>query len=147
MILYQWYYIFQCLPKFFTELGTNLNFCIWQKAKETKKCHHRDVVDDDDLVEFCQLWRMRSWGHFYVMGCQLIRRRRQLGPIGSHLYCNFKRHFFVSLAFTFGQIFCFVEPHCTWPGPGTYASRSSLAIALCISMHQYFPCKNIFFDG
>jgi hypothetical protein len=21
-------------------------------------------------------------GHFYVMGCQLIRRRRQLGPIG-----------------------------------------------------------------
>jgi hypothetical protein len=24
------------------------------KAKETKKCLHRDV-DDDDLVEFCQL--------------------------------------------------------------------------------------------
>jgi hypothetical protein len=23
-----------------------------------------------------------EWGHFYVMGCQLIRRRRQLGPIG-----------------------------------------------------------------
>jgi hypothetical protein len=28
------------------------------KAKETKKCHHRD--DDDDLVEFCQLWGMRT---------------------------------------------------------------------------------------
>jgi hypothetical protein len=25
------------------------------KAKETKKCPYRD--DDDDLVEFCQLWR------------------------------------------------------------------------------------------
>jgi hypothetical protein len=26
------------------------------KAKKTKKCLHRDVdVDDDDLVEFCQL--------------------------------------------------------------------------------------------
>jgi hypothetical protein len=24
------------------------------KAKKTKKCHHRDV-DDEDLVEFCQL--------------------------------------------------------------------------------------------
>jgi hypothetical protein len=29
------------------------------KAKETKKCLHRDV-DDDDLVEFCQLLRMRT---------------------------------------------------------------------------------------
>jgi hypothetical protein len=36
-------------------------------------------------------------GHFYVMGCQLIRRRRQLWPIGPlhfyllcpHLCCNF----------------------------------------------------------
>jgi hypothetical protein len=25
------------------------------KAKETKKCRHRDDDDDDDLVEFCQL--------------------------------------------------------------------------------------------
>jgi hypothetical protein len=25
------------------------------KAKETKKCLYRDVDDDDDLVEFCQL--------------------------------------------------------------------------------------------
>jgi hypothetical protein len=25
------------------------------KAKETKKCLHRDDDDDDDLVEFCQL--------------------------------------------------------------------------------------------
>jgi hypothetical protein len=24
-------------------------------------------------------------GHFYVMGCQLIRRRRQLGPIGRYI--------------------------------------------------------------
>jgi hypothetical protein len=32
-------------------------------------------------------------GHFYVMGCQLIRRRRQLGPIGPlhkfYLLCDF----------------------------------------------------------
>jgi hypothetical protein len=52
----------------------------WQvvKAKETKKCLHRDV-DDDDLVSFANC---DEWGHFYVMGCQLIRWRRQLGPFG-----------------------------------------------------------------
>jgi hypothetical protein len=27
-------------------------------------------------------------GHFYAMGCQLIRRLRQLGPIGPlHTFC------------------------------------------------------------
>jgi hypothetical protein len=57
---------------------SNLIYIHNVKAKETKKCLHRDV-DDDDLVEFCQL---DEWGHFYVMGCQLIRRHRQLGPIG-----------------------------------------------------------------
>jgi hypothetical protein len=31
----------------------SINF--YEKAKETKKCLHRDDNDDDDLVEFCQL--------------------------------------------------------------------------------------------
>jgi hypothetical protein len=40
------------------------------------------------------------------MGCQLIRRRRQLGRLGRYincplLCCNFRRRFFVSLAFRF----------------------------------------------
>jgi hypothetical protein len=29
------------------------------KAKETKKCHHRQLMSAD-AVEFCQLWRMRT---------------------------------------------------------------------------------------
>jgi hypothetical protein len=38
--------------------GDRRSSCGGLKAKETKKCRHRD--DDDDLVEFCQLWRMRT---------------------------------------------------------------------------------------
>jgi hypothetical protein len=46
------------------EYGSSLKKCALSsssnasdvKAKETKKCFHRDVdVDDDDLVEFCPL--------------------------------------------------------------------------------------------
>jgi hypothetical protein len=51
------------------------------KAKETKKCRHRD---DDDFVDFCQVVTNEDT---YVMGCQLIRRRRQLGPL--HKFSSF----------------------------------------------------------
>jgi hypothetical protein len=43
---------------------SNLIYIHNVKAKETKKCLHRDV-DDDDLVEFCQL---DEWGHFLCYG-------------------------------------------------------------------------------
>jgi hypothetical protein len=66
------------------------------KAKETKKCLHRD---DDDLVQFCQLLgRIRtllcgagSWGRLgRYINCP-------------HLSCNFRWRFFASLAFKKGQ--------------------------------------------
>jgi hypothetical protein len=41
-----------------TRFLATLYIAIELKAKETKKCLHSDVdvdVDDDDLVEFCQL--------------------------------------------------------------------------------------------
>jgi hypothetical protein len=46
-----------------------------------------------------------EWGHFYVMGCQLILRHRQLGRYINcpHLCCNIRRRFFVSLAFSFAH--------------------------------------------
>jgi hypothetical protein len=108
------------------------------RSRVTKKCRHRDD-DDDDLVEFCQLWLMRTLSCY---GLSADSAAPAVGADCPHLCFN------LSFGFTTAGIVCISlqtsrhPPHFRRPTPNWLRTSSGIKKHFhgkCIFFEYFFP--------